>query len=274
MTPQETAARAEEENQVTDAGPSRRARVASAVAPSGQHAEAQSSGVQRRLPEADERNDTRAVPAESYVAEARGELAQIHPSWYQFRETLDAAHVLESMGLERMYEILGRDMLSQPAPGCMVKLLEGHAEALGEAARLEARFVSHHASNREKAPQIVARFAKAAPELGELTLAREKVPHGTIPVLVGVSSVAALHSVRDEMLGGGWHHRTVSVDALAEAVNNLLAMQCSSLRFVPLDTPDNVAAFLAVTEPEARVLDQAGLWLEPLDELAWFTCFG
>lgn len=200
----------------------------------------------------------------------------LHVGWQRLRAALRGAGVAPGLVARSFHARLGPHARVCPTRETVIELMDGYClgEALGRPS--EARYLSHRDGERDSARQIVARIRRALPELGMLTLADES-RGGTSRLVLrarGVWAVVPTDEVEEEHFRVGqtdYVRRTVTVDGLVEATNQLLAMRDLPVRFLPLNAPDDVDAYLAVDPAAAEVLDRVCFWAAPLDELRGFA---
>ncbi len=199
----------------------------------------------------------------------------VHLGWSRLRAALRGAGLTPSLLGPAFRGRLGSFSTVCPTPAAVLWLLERHFTRLGGDRLHEGRWLSTREEARDSARQIVARLRAAVPELGPLTLAEEH--HGGTTRLVlralgGLRAVVSPTEVieeRHEAGGSVYIQRTVTVAALVEATNALLALEGThAFRFLPIDTPDHAEAWLAVDPAQAELLDAIDLWAAPLEELS------
>lgn len=163
-----------------------------------------------------------------------------------------------------------------PTRDTMFELIDGYLQGDAFGRVSEGRYVAHRDGARESARGIVSRIRRVVPELGMLTLAEETRGGRTQLLLrvVGAHVVVPEEDVEVEAWTVGdasYVQRTVSVDGLVQATNDLLAVHGLGFRFLPMAAPDDVDAYLAVDVRGAEILDHVGFWAAPLDELRAFA---
>lgn len=200
----------------------------------------------------------------------------LHVGWQRLRAALRGAGLVPDLVRRSFHARLGPHARVRPTPETVFELLDGYM--LGDAAgrTSEGRYVAHREGERESARGIVARIRRALPELGMLTLAEES-RNGRTQLMLRVVG-AHVEVAPDEVELDAWEvgdaryvQRTVSIDGLIEATNELLAMHGVAFRFLPMDAPDDVDAYLAVDEAGAELLDTIQFWAAPLAELRAFA---
>ncbi len=200
----------------------------------------------------------------------------LHVGWQRVRAALRGAGVVPGLVSRSFHARLGPHARLCPTPEAMLELVDGYLLGEGLGRTSEGRYLSHRDGVRESARRIVARLRAAVPELGMLTLADESAGSRTRLVLraVGVCAPVPTEEIEVERLEVGqtrYVQRTVTVDGLVEATNELLAVRGLPFRFLPLSTPDDVDAYLAVDRAGAEILEQVRFWAAPLDELRAFA---
>jgi hypothetical protein len=198
----------------------------------------------------------------------------LHVGWHRLKAALRAAGIAPGLWKGSLHPWLGPAATTKPEPPAIQQLLESY---LGAGARLdEGRLLVHRPAERDSARSVVQRMRALLPELEMLVLADEEHAGRTRLLLrsTGAHAIVAPHHVQREALERpGWERRTVTVDALVEAVNLLLANKRLDRRFLPLDGADDTAAYLAVDHRAATMLDRVDLWAAPLGELDGFACW-
>jgi hypothetical protein len=215
----------------------------------------------------------------SYISALRQVAPQkegpLHVGWQRLRAALRGARVAPGLWKRSLHAKLGPHARVKPTPHAIVELLDGYLRTEARGRVEEGRFVIHRDGDRDSARRIVARLHAALPELGVLTLAderregRQTLLLRTVGAHVEVSPVSILEEPLDP--SGQWVQRTVTVDALVEAANRLLALRQMPIRFLPIDGPDDVAAYLAVDVRSASLLDEIDFWIAPVEDLAGFA---
>jgi len=199
----------------------------------------------------------------------------LHVGWQRLRAALRGAGVAPGLWKRSLHARLGPHARLKPTRATAFDLLDSYLrlEARGRAA--EGRYLAHLEGNRDSARRIVARLRAAVPELGPLTLADERHAGRQRLLLraVGASAEIAPHCVAEEALDhdARWVQRTVTVDALVASLNQLLALRGLPFRFLPIDGPEDVAAYLAVDRHGAGLLDEVDFWTAPVEELRGFA---
>ena len=192
----------------------------------------------------------------------------VHLGWQRLRAALRGAQVTPGLIDDGFHRRVGGAGSRRPTPAATVGLLDRyfHGEAREELA--EGRFLCHRAGDGQGARQIVARLSHILPELRMLTLATEG--DGLVLRCVGAHVVIDPDEVEEQHLSAGttdYVQRTVTVEALVVATNRLLHDLGHGFRFLPMNAPGDVNAFLAVDPSGAQVLDSIGFWAEPLKDL-------
>ena len=155
----------------------------------------------------------------------------------------------------------------------MFELLDGYFRVEGAGRMGEGRYLSSRATERDNARQIVARLAGQLPELGMLTLVEETLGGGDAFLVLrtlGAFAVVPEEALEYERLvttGAVFVQRFVHVRGLVEAANRLLSERELPFRFLPMASPEDAEAYLAVDQHAAQLLDGIGFWDEPLADL-------
>jgi len=200
----------------------------------------------------------------------------LHVGWQVLRGALRGSGVAPDLVRRSFHARLGPHARVCPTQQTIFELIDSYllGDALGRVS--EGRYVAHREGERESARGIVARIRRALPELGMLALADES-RHGHSHLLLRVPGshveVAPEQVEVDEWQVGDarYMQRTVTVEGLVEAANELLAMKGAPFRFLPLNAPDDVDAYLAIDEAGAEMLDRVGFWAAPVEELRDFA---
>ena len=200
----------------------------------------------------------------------------LHVGWQRLRAAMRGGGVCPDLVCRSFHARLGPRARLCPTPEGVFELLDTyfHGDARGRLG--EGRWLSHVDGERACARQIVARLRRQVPELGMLTLSDESTGAGRQLMLrmVGGCVAVPLEEVEVEELHVGqtrYVRRTVTVDGLVQATNQLLAMRGASFRFLPVDAGEDVDAYMAAEPAAAKVLDRVGFWAEPLEELHAFA---
>lgn len=185
----------------------------------------------------------------------------MHLGWERLRAAMRAAGVLGDLLDGSLHALLGPHARRRPTPAAVVDMLD--AATRHEPAH--TGFVCVRESDGLTARQVVARLRVALPELGPLTLVderhdgRDRLVLRTFGRFVVVDE-AALETERWAAAERTFERRHVTVRALVDAANGLLASIGSPVRLRPLAAPDGVEAYLAVDEEAAAILADVEIW--------------
>jgi len=206
---------------------------------------------------------------------APGREGPLHVGWQQLRAALRGAAVVPDLVQRSFHARLGPHARLRPTATAVLDLLDGYFQAEGAGRLEEGRWLCHRDGDRDSARQIVARLRTVTPELGLLTF--DTASDGQLVLrMAGGCEPVAPEEIEVEHLSCGrsrYIRRTVTVDGLVEAVNRLLARRGIAFRFLPLATPGDVDAYLAVDPRGAEVLDRIGFWDAPLADLQDFAAW-
>jgi len=200
----------------------------------------------------------------------------LHVGWQRVRAALRGAGLMPGLVERSLHARLGPHARVCPTPATVLSLIDEYLSKEARGRVDEGRILVHRAGERTSARQIAARLRRAVPELGMLALSEEGHRGRTRLVLrcMGAHAIVDEEEIETEQLGAGtarWTRRTVTVDALVVAVNELLATLGGPFRFLPMSCPEDANAYLAVDLAGAEVLDSIGFWDEPLDDLDDFA---
>ncbi len=190
----------------------------------------------------------------------------LHPGWPPILATLQEAGVGPEIDPRSLGVRLGARAPWPPSPDAVSALLDDYyrGDGLSRVAMRRARsdrYVAHREGEHATATTLVARLRWNAPELGPVELLEEETRRGKRLVLHTPGGRAYLARIAIGTLGLPRAdgpvvlQRTVTVAALMTAANALLAARGARFRYLPLDGPDHIEAFLGVTGEAARILD-------------------
>lgn len=208
----------------------------------------------------------------------------VHVGWQRVLAALRGAGLARELDHRTLRSRLGVGAEHAPTRDSVFALLEGYYRGddeftAGSRRRGQDRWIAVLADEAVAARQIVARIAAVLPELGPMAFVEEKRDGVSRLVLRVAGSCAEVdpEEVEEERIGASesiyYARRTVTVDALVAAANDLLAQRGATFRLLPLDGPGNAAAFVAVEPAGAAMLDAVGAWAPPLDQLDEFTAW-
>jgi hypothetical protein len=197
----------------------------------------------------------------------------LHVGWQRIRAALRGAGLAPGLIARSLHARLGPNARLLPTETATIDLLEGYfrVEARGQLA--EGRFFMVREEERLTARRIVARLRALFPELGPLALSEERKGRLFLRTTGAFIEIAS-EAVHEQEVSHGWVRRTVTVDAIVDAVNRLLRFYDEPLRLLPLASPDGVNAFLAADQRAALLLDTVDLWAEAIEDLDGFAAWG
>ena len=198
----------------------------------------------------------------------------VHAGWRTLLSALHTADLALGVSPATLAPRLGSSAQRPPEPSALTQLLERYYRGDGDVdtglARLRHdRVVLHRERDRATARQIVARLRLAAPELGPLGLIEAGDGDLVLRTFAAQEPLAKelLDDERFAIDGEIYTRRTVTIRALVEATNVLLARRSIGRRFVPLAVCETAECYVAIAPADVLVLDAASLLDEPLDEV-------
>jgi hypothetical protein len=224
--------------------------------------------------------------------------ASVHPEWQRQLDALGAVGLAQELDAAALVRLVPPAEISRaPDLDAIADALDGYYRARdrgpapGESGKIEIDAAmrrcrrDRHVSVREgegcSARTIVAKLRLAVPELGGLALVEEPFPRfawaapmvlrargGVAALPVAAMEVEAV-SLRDET----YLRRTITVRALLGAANAILSKRGIAWRFLPIQSPEGVESYLAVTRDTATFLDPLAIWADPLEGLLPFACW-
>lgn len=200
----------------------------------------------------------------------------LHRGWRHVLSVFHGAGLLNELGPDGLFRILGPGARGAPDVDIFARILDHYYRGLGDAhrgirRRRTDRYVALQDGDQATAESWLAQLRAASPELGSPRLERGSSPIEAVILHACVAQVPLSASDMSMVEHGGLPARSASLGALVSAVNALLEVQGAWRRFVPLDGPDGLEAYLCVDPVAARQLDALGLFAESLDELSELT---
>ncbi len=222
----------------------------------------------------------------------------LHPGWRRYLDALGAVGLgqeLDAAALARL--VAPADVSRAPDLDAIADALDGYYRARdrgpapGESGPIEIgaamrrcrrdRHVSVRENDGANARTIVATLRLAVPELGGLALVEEPRPRfvwaaplvlrarGGVAALPAAAMEVDAVALRDET----YLRRTITVRALLGATNTVLSKRGIAWRFLPIQSPEGVESYLAVTRDTASLLEPLAIWADPLEGLLPFACW-
>jgi hypothetical protein len=197
----------------------------------------------------------------------------LHVGWQRIRAAFRGAGLASGLVARSLHGRLGPNARLLPTERATMELLEGYFRVDARGQLDEGRFFVVREDERLTARRIVARIRALFPELGPLTLSEERKGRLFLRT-TGAFIEITPEAVDQQEVSQGWVRRTVTIDAIVDAVNRLLRFYDEPLRLLPLASPDGTNAFLAADHRAARLLDTVDLWAEAIEDLDAFAAWG
>lgn len=210
----------------------------------------------------------------------------VHVEWRRYLEAFHTVGLGTELEVQSLPARLGEPARAVPTSEHVARLLDTYYRGDGDVetgmrrARAD-RYVTHHASDRSTARQIVGRLRIAVPEIGPLALVDEDARRDR-PTALSLRTfrrraplpTRELDAEQFEHSGLLYVRRTITVRALVAATNALLASRGIARRFLPLDGTEECESYLGLEPGDAAVLDLVDAFAAPLDELRAFAGWG
>ena len=181
-----------------------------------------------------------------------------HLGWQRLRAALRGGHLAPGLFGSRFNEKIGPYASYPPTPDLVIDVLE---DFFAQSSSLdEGRFLCWRSADGQTARSIVTALRNALPEAPGLGLIDG--PDGVGLLLRAGRRIASIspEAIEQQTVANDHTLRTVTIDAIVMGTNRLLRAIDSPIRFLPLDSPDDINAFLAVEHRAARRLAEVHLW--------------
>lgn len=200
----------------------------------------------------------------------------LHRGWQHVLGVFHGAGLLGELDGGEMLRVLGPGGRGALDVDVFARLLDDYYRGLGDARRgtrrrRTDRYVALRAGDPATAESWLAQLRDTAPELGALRLERGASPLAPVTLHACSAQVALSPSDIGMVAPEGRPARSASLGALVSAMNGLLEARGAWRRFVPLDGPDGLEAYLCLDPIAARQLDGLGLFADSLDRLCDLT---